>query len=289
MATRALIGYEKGEEVRFTYCHYDGYLEGLGVKLVRLYNTREDAKKLANLGDIRAIGDVPNDVEVLDGGEIIEQSVGSIQEYAKQYDRYGVDYIYLFKDEWYYVSVHEYSQTFSKVKDTEEVKERLRELGVSEDEPKVDITRGIMKATIALKRGISEYISGGKTDERGKQSKTFIKEHIDRVISAIEYRDVTVVSTDYKNRPIKAGNKPASNVVIIADDKGNYLKLIGGRNVYRDYYTIEVYFNGTQTSARIDEGKFQYQSKKLGRKPNNINEVLRLKHIYETKISKKID
>lgn len=53
MSTRSNIAYinEKGI-VRSVYCHFDGYLEGVGKTLLTHYNSFDLAKKLVEPGDI---------------------------------------------------------------------------------------------------------------------------------------------------------------------------------------------------------------------------------------------
>lgn len=56
MATRSRIGIQlKDDSILSVYCHYDGYLEFNGVKLVENFNTREKVEALIDLGDISAL------------------------------------------------------------------------------------------------------------------------------------------------------------------------------------------------------------------------------------------
>lgn len=56
MATRALIGFlDDDKQFVGTYNHYDGYPEGLGKTLLKHFNDRDAAERLANTGYISSI------------------------------------------------------------------------------------------------------------------------------------------------------------------------------------------------------------------------------------------
>ena len=57
MATRALIGFldDSSNEFVGTYNHYDGYPEGLGKTLIKFFNSKDAASKLARTGYISSI------------------------------------------------------------------------------------------------------------------------------------------------------------------------------------------------------------------------------------------
>jgi hypothetical protein len=57
MATRALIGYldDSNNEFVGTYNHYDGYPDGLGKTLLKFFNSKDAASKLARTGYISSI------------------------------------------------------------------------------------------------------------------------------------------------------------------------------------------------------------------------------------------
>jgi hypothetical protein len=57
MATRSRIAIENQDgTVTSIYCHFDGYLDGVGKKLFNHYD-REKTEKLMELGDISALGE----------------------------------------------------------------------------------------------------------------------------------------------------------------------------------------------------------------------------------------
>ena len=56
MATRSRIGIQLSDEsILSVYCHWDGYPEFNGVKLVENFNTREKVKELIDGGDISSL------------------------------------------------------------------------------------------------------------------------------------------------------------------------------------------------------------------------------------------
>jgi hypothetical protein len=56
MGTRSRIGIQLSDEsILSVYCHFDGYPEFNGVKLVENFNTREKVKELIDGGDISSL------------------------------------------------------------------------------------------------------------------------------------------------------------------------------------------------------------------------------------------
>ena len=56
MATRSRIGIELSDgSILSIYCHYDGYPEFNGVKLIENFNTLDKVKELIDLGDISCL------------------------------------------------------------------------------------------------------------------------------------------------------------------------------------------------------------------------------------------
>lgn len=57
MSTRSRIAIKNDDgTVRSIYCHFDGYPEGVGEKLKKFYNTKEEINKLLDLGDLSTLG-----------------------------------------------------------------------------------------------------------------------------------------------------------------------------------------------------------------------------------------
>jgi hypothetical protein len=80
-----------------TYCHYDGYLEGVGTQLVNHFTTTEEIVKLIKGGDIRCIenGEVEYFIE--------PYTERSWEDYDDFLDNMEQDFNYLFVDgEWVY-------------------------------------------------------------------------------------------------------------------------------------------------------------------------------------------
>lgn len=50
MSTNSCICQIKNEKIEFAYCHFDGYLNGVGATLLENYNNPEIVDSLINLG-----------------------------------------------------------------------------------------------------------------------------------------------------------------------------------------------------------------------------------------------
>lgn len=58
MSTHSLIGLENADgSIIYIYCHYDGYLDGVGVTLLTKWCSRLSATALMSLGDLSSLGD----------------------------------------------------------------------------------------------------------------------------------------------------------------------------------------------------------------------------------------
>ena len=57
MSTRSHIGFIKGNQITYIYCHFDGYPEYNGCILQEYYTDREKIKKLLNLGNISCLNE----------------------------------------------------------------------------------------------------------------------------------------------------------------------------------------------------------------------------------------
>ncbi len=59
MATSATISYERPDgKIRSIYCHWDGYIEGVGKTLIEHYNG-SNLDALMDLGDLSILGNIP--------------------------------------------------------------------------------------------------------------------------------------------------------------------------------------------------------------------------------------
>ena len=119
MSTNCSIGIlNEDKSVSFIYCHFDGYIEGAGLKLYKCYTSSQKINELIKLGDVSSIGEYigikhdfnncPNDICNFYGRDHGETNVDSInimteKEYWDPTDYDHEEYQYLFKDEKWYV------------------------------------------------------------------------------------------------------------------------------------------------------------------------------------------
>jgi len=109
MGTRCNIAIEDKETKVLTvvYCHWSGYLEGVGAELLEQYDSLDKVKKLIMRGDMSKLGDYYIDWER--EGETWEKNKPRIyqNEYTLMSDLRGdvfIEYIYLFRDGRWFVS-----------------------------------------------------------------------------------------------------------------------------------------------------------------------------------------
>ena len=139
MGTRSRIGVMHGDKVKSIYCHYDGYLEGVGQTLLKRYDSSK-ANHLVALGDMSTIGniigeahpfspfDLPAELEGMSltdfnarfgemctfygrdrGEKNIDFKVDhTFAEFLERVDGCGADYYYIMEnDQWYCGSMNE--------------------------------------------------------------------------------------------------------------------------------------------------------------------------------------
>lgn len=105
MSTRSNIAIQTVEGIKAIYCHFDGYLEGVGKILQEYYDTEERVNQLIKLGDIRSLQENLSDIEPYEEPLTVYENE---QEYI-QILKHWIEYAYLFKNgEWYVAS---YSDT----------------------------------------------------------------------------------------------------------------------------------------------------------------------------------
>lgn len=110
MATRSRIGIQLADEsILSVYCHYDGYPEFNGAKLVEHFNSYDDAAELIDGGDISCLWTNAGwNTEVLpEVGPLYYSSRGDeytpprLDSNLEEYLANGEEYAYIFKDdEW---------------------------------------------------------------------------------------------------------------------------------------------------------------------------------------------
>ena len=116
MSTRSYIAKELEDgSVRYIYCHFDGYVEGVGKTLVDHYSDSDKVNQLLDLGDLSSLGEEIGEEQDFsnrtsenwclaygrDRGErdSLAKSYGSASEFIREAaGDYGADYIYLFQD-----------------------------------------------------------------------------------------------------------------------------------------------------------------------------------------------
>ena len=115
MSTRSNIAIEdpKTKKVKVIYVHSDGYPYGVGKCLVDHYNNYDSAKELFNHGDASYLGDTIGECSFYgrDWNRKEDPAKTYRDEWMYMYNMRGdchIEYIYLFKDNRWYVSTSEY-------------------------------------------------------------------------------------------------------------------------------------------------------------------------------------
>jgi len=97
MATRSRIAIENQDgTVSSVYCHFDGYLRGVGKTLFNHYD-KEKLEKLIELGDISSLGDGTEDTIAYHrdrGEDFYSASYSNVEELIEEGFSSGVNYIY---------------------------------------------------------------------------------------------------------------------------------------------------------------------------------------------------
>jgi hypothetical protein len=119
MATRSAIGVMHGEKAKVVYCHWDGYIDGVGRTLLEHYDSPK-ANHLVALGGISSLGsevvipegvehsyDAPHaDITVFynrDRGEAGNEFLVCDSD-EDMFNNFGCDYFYIMRDGVWYVS-----------------------------------------------------------------------------------------------------------------------------------------------------------------------------------------
>lgn len=97
MSTHAYIGFENPDAtVSFIYCHFDGYISGVGKELLTNYNTPEDALALVESGDQSSVGEPYRDRPGENWEDIKPALDANRDDFFK--DLFP-EYVYLFRDD----------------------------------------------------------------------------------------------------------------------------------------------------------------------------------------------
>ena len=115
MSTRSNIAIElEDKTIKLVYCHSDGYISGVGKTLLNNYKNYDDVLKLINHGGISSLADNLNDTSFYcrDWGRKNEDKPMQYNnEFCMMYDMTGatmIEYLYLFKNNDWYVSKSHY-------------------------------------------------------------------------------------------------------------------------------------------------------------------------------------
>lgn len=115
MSTRSVIGIRENDEIKYIYCHFDGYYteHGVGWKLNGNYQDPKEIESLMKLGDISSLeitiadtteyayGEPPNH-PVKCPEEITVENFPEVEQVLhKLYSEYGADYVYIYDKQWY--------------------------------------------------------------------------------------------------------------------------------------------------------------------------------------------
>lgn len=106
MSTHCGIGIKrKNGAVDATYCHFDGYLDGVGENLKNFFRDADKVSNLVSMGDLRGISD-SGEVEVFDDEVgFDDKHFRSVEEFL-QSDLGTLEYTYLFDEDtnrWYFL------------------------------------------------------------------------------------------------------------------------------------------------------------------------------------------
>lgn len=132
MSTRSNISVKVGNEYRTVYCHWDGYLEGVGETLLNYYNSQELAEELVKEGDMSCIGEKcscpeghsyenqVNGYTVYYGRDRGEKGTG--YKVSEQRPKLSEEYLYVFEDgKWFAFSEYfNYQELTQKLIDSKE-------------------------------------------------------------------------------------------------------------------------------------------------------------------------
>jgi len=109
MGTHAMIGIcNEDGSVTASYCHYDGYVEGVGRTLVKSYNTQYDAEIVAKGGYMSALYDDYLETRTQAVHDEIAVPYESVVQFLKNGADYaGADYLYLFDgNAWFFAPTY---------------------------------------------------------------------------------------------------------------------------------------------------------------------------------------
>jgi hypothetical protein len=100
MATRSRIAIENQDgSVTSVYCHWDGYVDGVGKTLNQHYNTKDKVEALIELGNLSSLDETLETTVAYardQGDDLIQNLYLNVEELFEDGFRSGVEYIYCF-------------------------------------------------------------------------------------------------------------------------------------------------------------------------------------------------
>lgn len=108
MSTHSYIGIQTNDgSIRAIYCHFDGYLNGVGAELVSQFSTQTLAEALIEDGDCRFPGDPYKNRSGENWDTIKPKQHDDLEGFLQGKGRHAGHYAYLFiNDEWFLVQDH---------------------------------------------------------------------------------------------------------------------------------------------------------------------------------------
>ena len=127
MGTRSTIAVKHGSRIKAIYCHWDGYVEGVGATLVEHYQASPKVNNLIALGDVSSLREEIGEKHSFDlraeegsveetwttfygrdrGEDGVEfKSFGSEAEWMDYYEGSGAEYYYIMDNGVWYVSAY---------------------------------------------------------------------------------------------------------------------------------------------------------------------------------------
>ena len=132
MATRAIIAIKTETEIKAIYCHYDGYLQGVGKFLLQHFSTdvfdymqksnNVQLEKFITNGSTRSIH--PLDLQNTQKNEVyLYKNIEELKNEAKK--NFGAEFIYLLdSNKWNYCQISDFTH-YSKFVDFKELTEKI--------------------------------------------------------------------------------------------------------------------------------------------------------------------
>lgn len=119
MGTRSYIGYEDSVgKVEASYCHWDGYVDGVGSVLVENFTEYDKVKGLIEKGGMSSLDKDTSNINYY--GDQPSEKYRNYQDYSEEMlssTMFDIDYFYLFrKGEWYVVRKIDGSSKYESVK-----------------------------------------------------------------------------------------------------------------------------------------------------------------------------